>query len=173
MEGSKQKNNHSPRFPPAHHVVWIFSAVVVHRAGLKLDFVHFSLPVPAFNSLTGPNIPSPLQNFATGKSYTQRKLNCMRWVLALLHLFPFLVPIPKYFLKGLLTLTQTDFNGRNSRYHDRLMGGKFLGRVLGNFSKTLKQRICAVCQVTFGCGGIKKNNNTKTKSSVFLCIASL
>jgi len=52
------------------------------------------------------------------------------------------------------------------------MGGKFLGRVLGNFSKTLSSKICAMYQVTFGCGGIKKTTTQKQKA-LFLCIASL
>lgn len=63
---------------------------------------------------------------------------------------PYLCSHLLVFCNGLFTFTRTNFNGRNSRYHGRLLRDKFLGRVAGNFSKTLDRAFLSDCSLLWG-----------------------
>lgn len=132
-------------------MVWFFSAVVLLRPCSKLWLLFISsclfLPLTPCLALLAVELWYMAVKYWEGiKLYVANVLLCDISCFSLcshLHVFcnvPFTI-----------IWTDFDFNGRNSRYHGRLLKSKFLGRVLGNFWNALGH-ICACVRLLLAQG---------------------
>lgn len=143
-------------------MVWFFSAVVLLRPCSKLWLLFISSCL--FLPLT-PCLALTFLWYMAVKYWEGIKLYVASALLCDISCFSLCSHL-HVFCNGPFTIiwTDFDFNGRNSRYHGRLLKSQFLGRVLGNFSNALGH-ICACVRLLLAAGN-------PPKWAVFLCIVS-